>query len=751
MRRAATLGAVCAALVSLAVCVLVGCDDSKGKGYLIPNDPPGVKLTAFPPDSGIAGYDVEFCWEGWDSDGEVAYFLYAIDPPNMDTVGDSVWTKTEAHSGNFVFSATEFDTLYHWKDPQIAKSWHVFVIRSVDDMGAVSDPDYVAFNAATIAPRTQFTTPAPIGGVNSYMGSPQEVGERVTFRWSGEDADALLSDGPVGYLMKVLDVSNEVETELGRIVGDDTTAWVKRGGGVNDRKVVLGFDDGHNYAVAIRAIDEAGAIEPLLLLNGNMMWVSARKQISEPRLSVSSGDLGRRTWLGWGPDTETYEVPKGSVHEFSYSATCDWYGGLITGYSYGWDLSDLESTKTDPSGEGAWTPWSLSRTTITKIFTEARDYFLYIRCKDDGGGRTLATVKFRVIQLNPTKRLCYVDDWKKYPKIGSEGEAEDDEVWKGMLDGYNYGRSWDTLEWDGWKAPYDEVMPTLEFLSQFQVVVWSLNDNRSTALNQKSAWYQMNLSQNLNVLAVYMTGTASNGERGKVWAFGRGLVETALLASLGISCRYPYFVDHDQSLGYSCCIKEGSFPYDFLHITGDFSLTNYTSGGARINLYTDFRDRPVNVFVDTTGPAIPKDLYTLPPAAELYPNLPPQMDTREEVGGRIWPYYFEVLEFPRPTQEHEDLFYDPISERMTGLIPLYRVHTLDTRRRPHDKYCGFRYIPSSTSDPAEIVYFFFPMFPFDLTQIRGTAKVVLSDWFGLPDPDVPSSGAVSPGDADLAR
>jgi hypothetical protein len=753
MRRAATLGAVFVVLVGVALSVFEGCDENKGKGYLIPNEPPGVKLIAFPPDSGVAGYDVEFYWEGWDVDGEVDYFLYAIDPPDMYGTADSVWIKTEAHSGSFVFSATDFDTLYHWKDPQIAKSWHVFVIRSVDDMGAISEPDYLAFNAATVAPRTQFTTPAPINAVNSYMGSPQEVGQRVTFRWRGDDVDGLLSDAPVGYLLKVLDVSDKRETELADVVWADTTAWIERGSGVDDRKVVLDFDDGHNYAVVVRAIDEAGAVEPLLLLNGNMMWVGAREQLSEPLMSVGSPDLGRRTWQGWAPDVETYEVPMGSMHEFSFSATCDWYGGVITGFSYGWDISDLESNETDPSGMGVWTPWSMSRTTVAMTFTEARDYFLYVRCKDDGGGRTLATIRFRVIRYRPTKKLCYIDDWKKYPKIGSEGEAEDDEVWQGMLEGYNYGRSWDAISWDGWTAPYGEVMPTLEFLSQFEVVVWSLNDNRSSAINQKSAWFRMSLPQNLNLLAVYMTDTASDGGRGKVWAFGRGLVESSLLASLGVSCRHPYLVDHDQHLGYSCCIKEGSFPFDFLHITGDFSLTYYMSGGARVNLYTGFKDRPINVFVDTVGPAIPKDLYTRPTAAELYPNLPPRIDTREEVAGFTWPYYFEVLDFPRPTQEHQDLFYDPVEEKMTGLIPLYRLSTLDTKSGAYNKYCGFRYVPSGPEDPAEIVYCFFPMFPFDRTQTRELAKVVLSDWFGLPDPDAQGAagGDGRPGDAGLVK
>jgi len=83
------------------------------------------------------------------------------------------------------------------------------------------------------------------------------------------------------------------------------------------------------------------------------------------------------------------------------------------------------------------------------------------------------------------------------------------------------------------------------------------------------------------------------------------------------------------------------------------------------------------------------------------------------------------------------LFYDPVAEQMTGLIPLYRVHSTNRKSDAHNKYCGFRYIPSKPTDPGEIVYFFFPMFPFRDSEIRATAKVVLSDWFGLPDPDAP--------------
>ncbi len=741
MSRPATLVVLFAALVGTALGLFSGCNEDKG--WPIPNDPPEVRLTAFPPDSGTSNYNVELYWEGWDYDGEIDYFIYAIDPPDMYGSEDSVWTRIDAYHGSFVFSATDFDTLYNWRKPQIAKGWHVFVIKSVDDMGAISDPDYVAFNATTIAPRTQFTTPPPYGGIQEYMGAPQEVGLRVTFRWEGEDADGLFSEVPVGYLLKVVDVTGKGQSALVPSVWADTTEWIERGAG--DRRVVLDLDDGHNYAVAIRGIDEAGAVEPLLLLNGNMMWVGARQSSSFPELTLRSAAFGQRSWRGWVMDTEVYEVAFGSREEFSISGNADWYGGLITGYSYGWDLSDPESNETDPSGQGAWTPWSMARTVIPAEFAEERDYYLHVRCKDDGGGMTLATVKFNVIHLEPTKNLCYIDDWRHYPKDAFYGEPLDDEVWQMMLEGYNYGEDWADVSWDEWDVPYTEHMPTLEFLSKFRVVVWSILEYRSTTLNQQGAWFYMNKINTRNVLAAYMTGMVRSGERGKVWAFGAGLVQSSLLGELGLFCEYPYVVDHDMNLDPDCGIKEHMFVSEFMHITGEFDNSNKTSGGARISIPIYYSERPSHVFVDTAGPAIPGDKYTRPPAAELYPNLPFKLPRHPDWISRNDGDYFEVLEYPGPDQEDQHLFYDPVSGQMTGLIPLYRMHSKDPSSDWHNKYCGFRYIPSEPSDPGEIVYFFFPMFPFNDAQIRATAKVVLSDWFGLPDPDEPGTGTGNAG------
>jgi hypothetical protein len=573
------------------------------------------------------------------------------------------------------------------------------------------------------------------------MGVPQTVGLRVTFRWDGDDVDALFSEGPVGYYLKVVNATGARATELPTMVWEDTTAWIEHG--ANERGTVLELDDGHNYAVAVRSVDEAGAVEPLLLLNGNMLWVGARKSSSLPDLTLYSTALGQRTWQGWTQDSETYEVPLGSRYELTAVGNADWYGGLITGYSYAWDLEDIESTETDPDGAGAWTPWSAYRNFIPAEFAEERDYFLHIRCKDDGGGMALATVKFRVVPLEPTKNLCYVDDWRKSPKTGLGGESLDDQVWQAMLDGYNYGEDWDDITWDEWDVPYYEHMPPLEFLSSFRVVVWSLNDNRSTAINQQSAWYYMNSVSNLNVLASYMSGRVRGGERGKVWAFGRGLVESSLLYDLGLFCEYPYVVDDDRNCDPDCGIRGHTFTSGFMHITGEFDNNYEESGGTRISQFQYYADRINYVYVDTAGPSIPEDLYVRPPAAELYPNLPPRLTRHRDWWGRGGgTRYFEVLEYPKPDQIRQDIFLDPVSGQMTGLIPLYRTSS-NAGSDSNNRYCGFRYIPERPQDPGEIVYFLFPMFPFKDDQIRSTAKVVLSDWFGLPDPDAPEAPGVA--------
>jgi hypothetical protein len=757
MRRLTLLGPTLAALVVFAGGFLTGCESDKGTPPV--NILPGVELTATPPAGDTTRYDIEFHWTGWDEDGEVDYFEYYIDPPlefiqNPATFPDTMtWRPTEAYSGRFTFYAPEYDTstidnpppgIDH-RSPQIGLGYHVFAIRAVDDMGGrsiVNDSSWVAFTAATICPRSVITSPPPRAAEASYVGGAQEVGTRVTFRWEGADQDGIFSDRPTHYLYKLTTVQTPDQTAPGWTTVDDSlwndpAPWVELEPG--QTQVVVELDAGYSYGFGVRAVDEARSIEPLLVLNRNLLWVGARERSAFPDLSVRSASFGNRDWRGWFIDIEEYEVPLGSIYEFTIAATADVYGGLITGYSYGWNLKDVEDNDTNPSGIGGWTPWSTSRTTIvadfSEEFTNKQDVFLYVKAKDDGGAVTLATIKFNVVTLNPDKKLAYIDDWRFFPKTMT-GEGRDDLNWQMFMRGYDYGLGWDELVWDEWDAPYGEEMPTLKFLSRFENLVWSMNDRRELGADQKSAFYYMSFLNTMNVLAVYLGSEAEGGIKGKCWIFGNGMTESTVLPYGGNACGYPYPVNEDAPV-LTCTIRPRSFSYDFMHLRGTYDRNEDQPSGARVQQQKNAGDILSYIALDMNGPGIENELYVFDPDVNPgpYQNLPEQLRIDLSKPRALSMQQFETLEHPAPDAPVQMLFFNEWTERNTGLVPLYKFRARDRNSRADNRYCAFRYIPSGRNDHGEIVYFWFQMYPLYDDVSRQLAKAVLTDMFGLPDPD----------------
>jgi len=725
--------------------------------------PPGVRLTATPPAGDTTRYDVEFHWTGWDYDGEVDHFEYYIDPPvgiltdpNFpDTLS---WTTTDAYEGRFIFAASGYDTTtidepppgQDYKIPQVGLGYHVFLIRAVDDLGEkspVKDSSWVAFTAGTICPRSRIISPRPRASEASYVGAPQEVGKRVTLRWTGVDPDGIFSDKPSFYLIKRVEVPGGIAwTQVDDFVLADPAPWDTLEPGVT--QVTLTLDVGRTYGIAVRAVDEAHSAEPLLVLNRNLLWVRATEITSFPRLEVRSSAFGNRSWQGWAIKIEDYEVPLGSLYEFTLVGDADAYGGLIAGYSYAWNLRDVESTETNPTGEGAWTPWSTSRTHIVADFSEDRvrdpetgdidDQYLFVRCKDDGGAVTLAVLRFRVVALNPVYRIAYVDDWEL---SRATDEATEDALWRQMLAGYDYGAGWENLEWDVATQRRDRV-PTLEFLSQFECVVYSYWVNLWSQ-DPGGAYYEMNKLDVMNVLGVYLGSSSSSGERGKLWLFGQGLVHAAVLgASTTTGCQFPYKVNEDAPPS-GCAIAPGTFLYDFLHIRGHFVAgeqqgDNKEQTGTKIIRSED--GVQYLVFDPENGPAIADTNYVYDPEVhpEQYARLPLRLEKRRYSPVGVLAANLEVLRTPYPDAKEQHIFFEPGAGdepgRPTGLVPLYRLIATDRRNPGHNRYCAFRYIPQH-NEQGEVVYFFFRMYDWEPSQARLVAKAVLTDMFGFPDPD----------------
>jgi len=764
--RITLVGSVLVALVAVVAGALTGCESKKGT--LVPNMLPGVELTATPPAGDTTRYDIEFQWTGWDYDGEVDHFEYYIDPP-LEVIQNPLgfedtltWRRTDAYSGRFTFFAPDYDTTTidepdkDYKEPQVALGYHIFVIRAVDDMGAksvVNDSSWVAFTAGTICPRTKIITPPPqyAEAADGRQPLPQSVGTTVTFRWEGTDSDGIFSDKPIFYMMKRVDVTDRQRLwdQIDDYVLEDPAPWDTLDPGVT--QVTLSLDNGHSYGIAVRAVDEARAVEPLLVLNRNLMWVGATQATSYPVLEVRSSAFGNKSWTGWSIDFEDYEVPMGSLFEFSLYGNADVYGGLIAGYSYGWNLPDVENTETNPTGDGAWTPWSTSQTKIIADFSEdrvtdpetgeVRDQFLYVRCKDDGGRVTLASLRFNVVTLEPVYKIGYVDDWE----LERTREAYEDLSWQQMLNGYNYGADWEELEWDVAERRIDRV-PTLQFLSQFECIVYSVRDAQAVF---ESAYFDMNHIDVMNVLAVYLASQTSTGERGKLWLFGHSVVHSSVQGSSTVpNCTYDYEVNEDSAPG-ACAIVPGCFLYDLLHIRGDFRQP----GGTVIDLSRkggENQSLDYLYFEIDGGPAIGDTSYVYDPKVhpEQYARLPAKLEKRASYEDPIGQAYkantFEALLSPDPREETQLIFFEPafgdMPGKLTGVVPLYKLkYRPDSQGhfpKGNNRYCAFRYIPKM-GEQGEVVYFLVPMYNWKPTQARQVAKAVLTDMFGFPDPDLP--------------
>lgn len=272
-----------------------GCGDAD---VATPNQPPDTVIEAGPPEGGDTSYRVSFAWSGSDSDGEVAHFELA-----WDSAEDWRGPVTSRESTFVVLGVDSCETVR----PPFAgpcAGWHTFRVRAVDDDGAVDGTEEIrSFNARTIAPWTLITE------------GPRELGHWATrgrIGWEGHDDDGVV----VGYRYALASRQDYVRATGDAGVQDrwqviawlDTTAFYPdANGGLTDsvmwQSTTASFVDvaGLREAVipdftifAVRAVDDAGAVEPALYLQLNTRVFFPRTDLDGPRIEVR-GAPGYRT------------------------------------------------------------------------------------------------------------------------------------------------------------------------------------------------------------------------------------------------------------------------------------------------------------------------------------------------------------------------------------------------------------------------------------------------------------------------
>lgn len=388
-----------------------------------PNQRPTLELTQAPVNvTQPFFYGYELRWAGYDVDGAIAYFRYAIDPPTPPN-SDTVWVTTKENRKSFLFHADKVDTT----TDRTAEGFHTIVLEAVDDRGAFSAPVARSFTSFTIAPTVQVTNPVP----NHLL--PPQLGPSFRMSWKGDDPDGRGTNRPVQYKFKLFSDGNNEFDFLTLLVNPDSlrrryaprfSEWDSVGGdttAVDFRNMV----PGRKYVAVVVAFDEVGAYSPVMNFDVNMLYFTVNLAgLLGPKLSVfNESFFFTYPSGGFSLDPALYirtESAAGRAAHFGWFGTTP-VGMFVTGYRWMLDGNVGDDTpRTDESSEFfRWSRWSPLATSVDlppfNPSGVSESHFLYIEAKDNLDQVSLAIVLFTVVRPVFDKELLFVDDTRLLP------------------------------------------------------------------------------------------------------------------------------------------------------------------------------------------------------------------------------------------------------------------------------------------------------------------------------------------------
>jgi len=416
------LAAALAALVGLGVS---GCN--KGvKGIQLPNLRPVVRLTAAPVDTtGEYFYLYRLNWVGYDPDGRVAYYEFTVDPPTP--VGsDTVWTRTTKTDSTFKFDASTPDNIN--AIPVKSKSFHVFVLRAVDNQGARSENVTRAFFSFGVAPTVEIDTPKPNALIRPV------VPPAVRISWTGKDfidPNGALFEKPIYYKYKLFKLGPDIPylawfvepDSLRRTYAPNFDGWQV----CSPDSPYVQFTNlvpESQYLFVVVAFARSGAYSPVFDLNSNMLVMSVGFASSlGPIIHLWNEFFDFRYASGGFPSpldpkwAVQLQVPGDQPLTFNWLADPP-PGSAMRRYRWVLDLQNLddETERSSQSDWYHWSPWSLATTTATIGPFAGSDtgevHNFYVEAEDVTGLVSLGWVQFSVFRPTFNKELLIVKDYR---------------------------------------------------------------------------------------------------------------------------------------------------------------------------------------------------------------------------------------------------------------------------------------------------------------------------------------------------
>ncbi len=537
-------------ILAAAALLCAGCSENAFIDSTETNAPPTIRLVNGPVEQDVVGYKVELSWLGQDRDGKVERYEFVVcdgDPlgfNRQDTTGLERWTKTPRTDSVFVLAADQYDTTVTIGGGTFSrfKRTHTFFVRAVDDRGSRSEPAYRSFTTWTLAPGVTIDFPP-----NAFPGQTQTLPPIVRFHWVGTDprddpwhvakVDSIRylwtvwTDGTVQELNERLD---RFESLWSRWIATDAP-------GDSGTTVVLGDDEmldmKSRYVFAVQAKDEAGAVTSIFDMRSNVRVYAILKVVG-PELTVKETYLGLHRFIGTNIRPQAFSLPAEFAFRFTWSADASSYGGVISGYRYGWDVADLSN----PSDwEVLPSPYATSappRSFSSGVHT------LFIEAIDNNGYSTLAQIEISVFPIDMSRNLLWVDDFYSTDFVQTDysfpTEKEHDQFWLRICArarDFNPDRDvFDTKD-------LSFLPPRAEILWKYRSIIWTYSSD-----NRINAWDNMVLftpesristlgHSRFNFLSYYV---ASGGH---LWSCGRSDRQGGLAAVLYENAqRFPLYL-----------------------------------------------------------------------------------------------------------------------------------------------------------------------------------------------------------------
>lgn len=566
-----------ASLVPLAI-QLGGCTTTEREGERLDNQPPRVWLSSAPPEGTTEKYTIRMFWGGWDPDGEISYYEYKITNNegntfvSADTAGP--WDPVYGNDSTFTFTADlPADST---NDSQTVAEFvrsHTFFIRAVDEEGMRSlEPVHRSFTARTLSPRVFVDIPRR-NGLN-----PASVPPISTFRWTATDfvSDLLSPQAPdsvqyalvstkefdedwedtINYLRKDPNVLNE----YGRTAEDSDAEWsdwifyeAPQDSGKFWTTPPLDFG---GYIYAMRAIDEAGAITPVLDEIQNVRRVRVSGRSTGPLFTVFNEFMGSVTTSTCKTPVTIIDLPASVPVAFKFSADASDYGGLVSGYRYGWDITDLND---ESQWEIDFTPFTgTTATSPTRTFGFGTHVFT-VEVVDNSGFCSRVQVKINYVQFTMNKNLLLVDDFKADKNQGAgwsdpigrgvlPNDSEHDQFWELALSNVaGFSPSVDVVEVTG-----SSTIP-LTVVANYKSMIWSCYGNRGQISDLPLLYQYIQYrkkdpgttgggggKQQPNLLALFMAAG------GHLFLNGNHPVQNNISRQYAAGARYPFMFLYDQ-------------------------------------------------------------------------------------------------------------------------------------------------------------------------------------------------------------